>query len=344
MTSTNTKHAQHRPVAGGCLLAGLFAALMLLCTPIVARGAQTTKIWIGAAPPEWRALHGWGPGNYMELFNLESRWNRVAATTQAFFLTERFVLRAPETDLARVISGLNQRHIAIAMQVVPLVASRACGLGVESYGSRRDVLAAAQRIKALGGTLGYGRMDEPLWFGHVFVGRNGRVGCQMPIAALAAEAAAKVADLKRVFPAVQIGDVEPFGVPVPNATWGQDLRQWFSAYRNATGQPLAFFHADCAWVRPNWESQFLLGVQIVQAAGIPLGVIYNGSRRDDTDLSWSNAAIAHFKLIEGQLGVRPYAAIFQSWTDRPRKMLPEDEPGTLTNVVATYLNWQAAAK
>lgn len=333
-----------RPPGRRRILAGLLSVGVLLGGLTFAFKAGAAAIWVGAEPPEWRAVRGWGPSNYMDLFTPGAPWNRVAAATQAFFLTEWFVLRAPDADLARVIAGLKERHIAIAMQLVPLVARSTCGRAVESYGSPRDAMAAALRIRRLGGVLAYARMDEPLWFGHAFAGLAGRVGCRMPIAEVAAEAATKIAQLEEIFPAIQVGDSEPFGVPLPDRIWAQDLAEWFTAYRVAVGRPLAFFHADCVWPRRNWQDQFLRGVRAVRAAGIPLGVIYDGAQRDDTDLSWTDAAIAHYRLVEGTLGIHPDAAIFQSWTDRPRRVLPENQPGTLTNVVASYLAWHAAAK
>lgn len=322
-----------------------FALLaLLLCSVWLTATANATQIWIGATPPGWRQLKGWAAGNYMDFFKPGSRWGRVAGATQVFFLTQRFVLRSSDQELSSVIAGLKALHIAIAVQLVPLVPEPTCGRGVESYGYPADALNVARRIKRMGGVLAYARLDEPLWFGHAFISEHGRYGCRMPISKIAAEAARKINQVKTVFPAVQVGDGEPFGVPVPNQVWADELAQWFTAYQAAVGQPLAYFAADCAWVRPNWKDQFLLGVQVVHNAGIPLGVIYNASRREETDLSWANAAIAHYRLIEGQLGVRPDQAIFQTWTDRPRLVLPEDTPGTLTNIVLSYLSWEAAGR
>jgi hypothetical protein len=40
------------------------------------------------------------------------------------------------------------------------------------------------------------------------------------------------------------------------------------------------------------------------------------------------------------MNIRPDQAIFQSWMDFPRTILPDREPQSLTNLVLRYAAWQ----
>jgi len=100
--------------------------------------------------------------------------------------------------------------------------------------------------------------------------------------------------------------------------------------------PLAFLQADLVRANPDWKPQFTAAVAILRSSGIPLGIIYNGMRSNQTDLEWTEEAARLCHLIEHEMGVLPEQAIFHSWMDRPRKMLPETDPGTLANLVTRY--------
>ncbi|HTW25980.1 MAG TPA: hypothetical protein VME92_02535 [Acetobacteraceae bacterium] len=301
------------------------------------------QIWLIAVGPEWRQARGWEPNDYMDLFSSQQAWSGALTHVQVFGISKRSVMTAPDQELAAIIAGLRRDHVALAMQVTPLIASRKCGLGVEGHGPRSDMLTAARRISGLGGTVQYAFMDEPLWYGHDYNARRGRAGvpCHSSIAEVAQETAAKVADIRSVFPGVKVGDVEPVGVSPPNGEdWGSQLAEWVRAYQTATGEPLGFLHVDCVWFRPNWQPQLEQAAQVARAAGIPLGIIYNASPREADNVSWTATAVSHFRYIEGQLRIVPQQAIFQTWTYFPTRVLPPSQPGTLSYVVAQYLAWR----
>jgi hypothetical protein len=274
----------------------------------------------------------------MELFNPKSSWRNTASVINGFELSKRFVLEAADIDLARVINGLHQRNIALGVQGTPLIASAECGLGIEGHGPPHDMLAVARRLHSVGADLRYVIFDEPLYYGHEFGASAGTRACHSPIASMAEQAAIKMRELKRIFPSAQIGSVEPFGIPKTSGrAWAADLEEWLKAYAAAAGAPLAFFRADIVWHHPNWRAQFEDAVPLLRSLKIPLGVIYNGSPDAAGDEEWTQTALRNARAIECDLHVRPDQVVFQSWMDRPRRILPENEPGTLTNLVFRYI-------
>ena len=306
--------------------------------PAFAAGGALPQIWMGATEPVWRAAHGWPPNDYMELFQPNAPWQYAARYVRVFQVSKRFVEQTSDQDLSRVIADLKRRGILLAMQGTPNLPTRGCGRGIESYGPPDDMGRDAARIRALGGTLSYIMMDEPLFFGHVFPGRGRLIACHAPIAMIAADAARKIAGAREVFPAVQVGETEPFGLPFLSAgEWAGMLQQWFSAFQSATGRPLAFLHADIVWVRPDAISQFEAALPVIRAAGIPLGVIYDGTPFDPTGAAWVADAKAHVALIENRLGVIPAQAVFQTWMEMPARMLPDTADDSLTGLIAWYV-------
>ena len=197
---------------------------------------------------------------------------------------------------------------------------------------RRPRLEVAERIRLTGGDLRYLAMDEPLWFGHQFTGPS---ACRTPVDELAREVATNVAIYRSVFPAVQVGDIEPFG-SANSAGWTDQIMGWSQAYEHAVGRPLAFFHVDVNWNGP-WRSQLALLVPRLHAVGLKFGIIYNGDRADQTSLAWTQHAEQRFAAIEAESTLTPEQAILQTWMPHPSRMLPETRPGTMTWLVNRYL-------
>ena len=317
---------------------GLLLLLVLVTVSISPLKTEARQIWLTPLDPVWRSIRNWPANDFMELFEDNAPWQQTASVISGFEISKRFVLEAPDHDLLRVITGLRRRNIALAVQGTPLIASAACGLGVEGHGPPHDMLVVAQRLHRAGADLRYVIFDEPLYYGHEFDGAPGVRPCHAPIGIMAEQAAAKIAELRRIFPGVEVGAVEPFGIPrVDQSVWAADLEEWLKAYALAAGAPLAFLRADVVWGRPNWRAQFEGAVPLLRSLRIPLGVIYNSSPDVTSDQEWTESALRHARLIECDLHVRPDQVVFQSWTDHPRRVLPETQPGTLTHLVAEYI-------
>jgi hypothetical protein len=199
-----------------------------------------------------------------------------------------------------MIEDLQRRRISLALEASALTNKGDCGQRVEGYGRPGDVVRSVERIRQLGGDLKYIAMDGPLWSGHAFNGVN---SCHTKVSAIALDVAANVTAIKRSFPAVQIGDIEPAGRADP-PDWVDQVMQWAKAYQDATGEPLAFLHFDVVWSGP-WRQQLSLLAPRLHEAGIKTGVIYDGDPDDQSDLAWTSHAEQRFSTIEADRAISP---------------------------------------
>jgi len=152
-----------------------------------------------------------------------------------------------DEELKTVFSDLNQRHIALAIEMGLLsgkdsIGQQVCCVGIEAFAAPDNDKVVANRIQKAGGELAYVAMDEPLWYAHHFSGKN---ACGWAMEEVARDIVPRVAALREKFPAVQIGDIEPVGTAQP-ADWVEEITQWTQVYRKMVGAPLSFFHADVA--------------------------------------------------------------------------------------------------
>jgi hypothetical protein len=143
----------------------------------------------------------------MELFSRGAKWQRAAHNVKVFKIYSGWAADiARFSDLRRLILDLRRRKIALAAEVPALVATDACGNGIEGFASPHYAVRLAQAIKAAGGTLAYVAFDEPFAFGHLYDGPN---GCRWTPEKIASDVAAFVSDLHEAFPHVVAGDIEP---------------------------------------------------------------------------------------------------------------------------------------
>ena len=234
-----------------------------------------------------------------------------------------------------MIADLQRRNIPLALEISALTNKGDCGQKVEGYGRPGEVVRSVEQIRQLGGDLKYIAMDGPLWSGHAFNGAN---SCHTPVSAIALDVAANVRAIKQVFPDVQVGDIEPAGRFDP-PDWVDQIMQWTKTYQDAVGEPLVFLHLDVVWAGP-WRQQLAMLARRLHAAGIKIGVIYNGDPDDQTDLAWTGHAEQRFSTIEADPAITPDQAILQTWMVHPSHILPETQPGTMTWLVNRYLTAQ----
>lgn len=319
------------------IIAG-FAIGIVVAAFGTARASTAPEIWLSALEPQWRAVLHYPPNDWDELFESDAAWSTVARHVQVFEVSKRFVMEAPPAELARVFGFLRAHNIKLALQGTPLFATQACGLGVEGHGAPHDMKEEAERIRHAGGEVTYIAMDEPLFYGRFlryFPFRGDRKVCDLSIKEMAAQTAAKIVEVREVFPEVQIGDTEPFGIRADHTDeWNDSLRQWIDAFKISTGKPLAFLQADIVWRDPSAMTDFAAGVGIALQAGIPLGVIYNAA---PSAKDWIVEATQNLQKVEKEMNIHPRQAVFQSWTDQPRIILPETDPNSLTGLVREYI-------
>lgn len=324
---TQLGHDNRRPL---CWIRALCPVMVLLLTPFRAFGAE---VWLsGFDPVIWSVVQPGVASDYFDLFTPDAAWPRAAAGVRVFKIGGSLAGRGPEAQLRRMFADLKRRHISLALELSALTAMSDCGQHIEGYAGPRESAHLAERIRQLGGDLQYVAMDEPLWNGHEFSGLN---ACHTAISEIAADVTANVRAIRRVFPAVQVGDIEQIGRAAPSDLVDQ-IMQWTGAYHEAAGEPLAFLHFDVVWTGP-WRQQLALLVPRLHAAGIKFGIIYNGDPDEPTDLAWTDHAEQRFVSIEATPALVPDQAILQTWMLHPSRMLPETRSGTMTWLVDRYL-------
>jgi hypothetical protein len=312
------------------LASSLFAAFFAsAATPA---DAAPTAIWLGGEDPVVQQdKHKGEPADYMDLFTPTAPWTTVASKLTAFKISMQFVLRGTDQQLRTVIDDLKRRHIGIAIELGVLQGSGqpgSCGYHVEGYASPASVEAVAKHIKNAGGQIEFVAMDEPVWYGHIFQsGGGGRIGCRDAIPALADQVALKIAVLRRHFPNIQVGDVEPINATNPQSI--ADIIAFSDALTEKAGRKLAFVHADVAW-QTNWRPMLTQLASQLHRRNIPFGVICDGDANAGGNEAWVSQALRRCKDVAANPKTTPDALIAQSWEPLPSKMLPETDPGSLT--------------
>ena len=274
-----------------CRALGLLATLMIFGCPAHAASTRAMPAATGAVQPAaiWFAPRSSMPvvnyiaDDFMNLFQPGAPWQQAESHVRVFKLYSQFVSTsspaggATDAELRTVLTTLQQHHIAVAIEAGLLTNETLCGK-IEGYSCDATQFGTLlARIKALGGTLSYVAMDEPLWFGHI---ANQAGALHTPIADLAHDVANQVAVVHRYFPQAKVGDIEPVvGVAGP-ADYVSEVARFADAYRAATGLPLAFFHSDVAWRAIGAQQQLPQLAQVAHARGERFGIIYNSSDPD----------------------------------------------------------------
>ena len=319
-------------------LFSVFAAWLVLVT---GQGAFAAEIWLsGVSPFVRQKMFGETQSDYFGLFKPDAAWSKSAQQVKVFMINAGVVLHQSDDEVKAIFADLKRRQIALAIEMGLLSGKgpdgkvQECGVGVEGFGAPDAAKVVANRIQRNGGELAYVAMDEPLWYGHHFKGKN---GCQWSMEKVAQDMVSRIADLREKFPNVKIGDVEPIGTAQP-PDWTAEIAQWTQVYRQVTGESLSFFHADVLWKAP-WQPQFAAVKSQMQKGGIKFGVIYDGggTGKPESDDLWTQKAAQRFHSVESNPSLVPDHAIFQSWVRWPHNMLPETQPGTMTNLVLQYL-------
>jgi hypothetical protein len=288
--------------------------------------AHAAEVWLaGGGDP---AAPSKSPSDFLALFDHGAPWPAAAGKIKVLQVTTQFVVRAKDADLARTLQGLKERNLALAVEVGFLYGEGHCGYHMEGFAAQHTARLLATKIKNLGGTLAYAAMDEPLWFGRH---ANGPTACHAGIPDIVREIAESVAEIHAVFPAARIGDIEPIGVPNSTA-WPDEIIEFANSYRGTVGTPLAFVRADIQW-QGNWRQELKSVAAKTAAAGVPLGLIVDSDAPGQTSVEWTDRAKKGFADARTVLARPPEQLVFQSWQIHPEHFLPEDEPGTLTNLV-----------
>lgn len=319
--------------------AGLIAALLsasVLAGPARSTtqptaAAATPKVWFAPLPPLPR-----GPGrpylgstDFMRLFTPRAPWRRAATQVGVLKLYGEWVWNASDAQLRQVVQDLRRRRIQLAVEWGPLDATPACGEGIEGFSGIAEGVAMARRIKRAGGRLSFLAFDEPFYYASLY---DGPRACHWSASTVADRVLRFMRAVRRVFPEVRFGDIEPLTRPSDVVAY----REWITTFRAANSEALAFLHLDPSYALPGWARLALELEAFTRARGIPFGLISFGEPSDPTDLAWLARSQSRFEAYETDAGGRPRHVILQSWQDRPDRVLPEAARSSYTNLVLRY--------
>ena len=289
------------------------------------------------SPEIWIKSGAYIPGFNAPIDNMwvvDAPWPRVAARVRVAGFPPGNIERAKDVELQAAFVGMKQRGIALGLGTGLLTRSDRCRAHNEAMASPGELEQMLLKIRRDGGDLRYIAMDEPYYFGH-----RDASGCHQSAAELAAEVAQSVATARRIFPSVQIGDIEVVGSSRP---WIEELAAWADTYRRTTGEKLAFMQSDVQWSDLAMRNLRPLATAM-RDRGIPISIIYNANVAATTDASWETSAEGHIAQIETALAIHPDIAAFDSWMKNPTHRLPETAPRTLTNLALRYVSRSASA-
>ncbi len=288
---------------------------------------QCAEFWVATTTPFSR-----DPGrshiaaDFLDLFQDGSQWDTAAKNLKVFKIDWAFVDRAPIDVLRKSFEALQRRGISLGWEMGAIPPGKDCGSGTEGYAG--DTEKRLSRIKEAGGRLDYVAMDEPFWFGHFAKTKN---TCALTLSELASGVTQQLSLVYAAFPDVKVGDIEPvIGGSTDNFV--SELFAWFDEFAKANGRPLSFFHADVNWQGDGEEELPAIEAHLREKK-IRFGIIINGDPRASSDIAWTDAAMNHLQQVVDIDRLNPDDIVFQSWDDRPTRVLPETQPGTLMNLV-----------
>ena len=273
----------------------------------------------------------------MQLFDPQSEWPVGLAHLDVMALRAPWFLRMPPAKVQIVVTFLKTHQIALAVPA-GFVSSDTCGQGVEGIGGVRQQEAYPREMNRRGIEVDYVVMDEPLFHGHDYGGKN---ACQWSIDQVAKSVAQNVKMFRSYYPNAKFVWVEP-----PQSLQGgaAEMAQFLEAYKSLLGKYPDSVRFDIAWGSVDrwhreWRGDLPAFVQMLKAKHIGYGIIYDAGRVDGhpprTSAEWIESAKANVAAWEATIQATPDQYVIQTWTPNPVRIVPETDPTTMTG----YLKW-----
>jgi hypothetical protein len=280
-------------------------------------------------------VHPAGAADWSDLFKPTPQWSAVASNIQVFVISAGYVIQTPGPQVKAALADLTSRHIKIALgvQSIDLQPTDQCG-HEEGYQNSEYSEKAAIKLHSLGIKLSILALDEPVWFGHY---EPSDQGCRFGMKELVQRVAMNVRAYVRLFPHVDIGDVEPIPVLTEHSDWKSIFDTFSEELRASVGHPLVFLHTDVSWRNPSYPQALREVAQFTASRKLQLGIIYKGDDADKNAAEWVAEAIRRFNMVEDELQIQPVQASFATWEPYPQYVLPEDSDFTLSHVIARYV-------
>jgi hypothetical protein len=317
------------------ILPALMVVALLFGNQSVNAADNDFNVWLSGVDPV--VLHdrdkNAADNDFMELFKSGSSWARASARVQVFKVSTQFLHRSSDEQLATVVQYLRSHHIALALEAEIMVTSVRCGNGIPGFTTTNVIQKAVDRVRSVGGQIDYVAFDEPMAFGRAHR-RPGQ--CGFSIEQLVQNIEPNIRTIKTAFPNVVFGDIEPVTDATLTPGYLDSMLEFARVFHEQTGEKLAFLQADIIW-QNRWQPQLLEWRTRLRAAGMKFGVIVDGDPADRSDSEWAALAISRYRLVMSNPQTLPDEVVFQSWQKLPNRFLPDNVPGTLTNIVLQSL-------
>ena len=275
--------------------------------------------------------------DFMRLFDSPSPWPTGLARINVMQLRPPWFLRVPPETDQKVVEFLKRHNISLAVPF-GFVNSENCGQGIEGLGSAREHNVYPREMKKRGVPLDYAVMDEPLYYGHDYGGKN---SCQFPVSKVAATVVDNVKMIRAYYPNIQFVWVEP---PQGLAGGPPELAEVLDDYKTRLGEYPVSVRFDIAWGKVDkwtreWHADLPGFIRILKTRGIGYGIIYDAGhingRLPKTNQEWISSAKANVADWKRTIADVPNQVIIQTWTPNPVRVTPESDPSSMTG----YLKW-----
>jgi len=282
--------------------------------------SSAAPVWFAPGPPSSTILSS--------VMNGGSAFQSMMNDVSVFKMYE-IMLALPDATLTSFFSYLNSKHIGLAIEAEPLVATQGQpGYGLESYSeSASDLKTLLTKIKTDGGNLSYVAWDDPWAAGY----ESGILSFSQTVS----EVAAATNTVHKLFPQAIVGDMEPVG---RSSTETQALQTWFTAYAQAEGSPFSFFQGDIGGWNPGWESMLAADTKMAHANGMSVGAIIDGAWNSPSATAWAAQAVSMAQQIMSDPSTRADYLVVQSWQTTPSETMDPTIPGTLASVALDVEN------
>src|SRR2546423_1462703 len=213
-------------------------------------------------------------------------WKEARQHVQVFKFSTEFFRAVPPDVLGVIINYLNQRHIALGLEMeIPRQRpeANACQPSGD-YANTALVTEIISKIKAAGGTFGYIAALGP------FYSIQDDSACIKTVADAAKNIAPLIALYHAAFPDALMGEIEPFPITSLRHGWKAEFAHWGAAFRGEAGLPFDFIVLDIDWQNPlkthpgernTADPEAVTALvrkvaAVARRAGFKIGVIYNG--------------------------------------------------------------------
>ena len=260
--------------------------------------------------------------DFPRLFDDPSVWPTGLAHVNVFQFRAPYLARKPE-ESARYYGFLKAHHveIGVAMTVLP---AESCGQGIEGTLPRRNIADYPRRIKAIAGIdIDFVVMDEPLFYGHDYNGKN---ACNFSIADIAKGVADSVATIRSYHPHAKFILVEPEQVLSGGPA---ELGEFLDGYRAIVQEYPFSVRFDVLWNR-DWRSQLPPFIAMLKARNVGYGVIFNAMGNIKEDYAWVAAAEENARDFVASIHTKPDHIVIQTWQPNPLRNVPESDRDTMT--------------